>query len=288
MDTVLSILVFGLATSGIYALMSVGVALVYGVGRIINFAHGAFYTLGAYLTYLYATRLGLGWWISSFLSIVSVAIFAVLIDLLLIDPVRDDEIVVWILTFALAFATREALVLLLGARPYSIPAFAPGSISIMGQAIAAQRMLIVVVSALAICALWIFLYKSRIGKAIRAVALNRTGAHLVGIPVRMMYAMVMAISASLAAVAGIVISPISVMTPDMGLQPLLLAFTIVILGGIGSLRGSLIASLIVGYAGALVSFLWSPELVTLMALVIVFAVLIVRPTGLFGVAVERA
>ena len=78
------------------------------------------------------------------------------------------------------------------------------------------------------------------------------------------------------------------MTPDMGLEPLLMSFTIVILGGIGSLRGSLVAALIVGYVGALVSFLWNPELVTFIALALVFGVLIVRPTGLFGLAVERA
>jgi branched-chain amino acid transport system permease protein len=123
---------------------------------------------------------------------------------------------------------------------------------------------------------------------LRAVALNRTGAHLVGIPVRRAHSTVMAISAALAALAGIVISPINVVTPDMGLEPLLMAFTIVIFGGIGSLKGSLLAALIVGYAGALVSFLWAPELVTFMALVVVFSVILVRPTGLFGLAVERA
>ena len=144
------------------------------------------------------------------------------------------------------------------------------------------------VSGLAIGSLWIFLRSARLGKALRAVALNRTGAHLVGIPVRMAHATVMAISAGLAAVAGIIISPINVLTPDMGLEPLLMSFTIVILGGIGSLRGSLVAALLVGYAGALVSFLWSPQLVTFMALVMVFGVLIFRPSGLFGLAVERA
>jgi len=288
MDKLLTILVFGLATSGIYALMAVGVALIYGVGRVINFAHGAFYTLGAYLTYVYASRLGIGWWAGAALAILSVAAIAAVFDRLLVEPLREREIILWIMTFAFAFAVRELIVLVFGARPYSIPAFAPGSVSVLGQTIAAQRLLIVGTSGLAIGLLWAFLYRTKTGKALRAVALNRTGAHLVGIPVRSAHAAVMAISAGLAALAGIVISPINVVTPDMGLEPLLMAFTIVILGGIGSLRGSLVAALIVGYAGALVSFLWDPELVTFMALVVVFSVLIVRPTGLFGMAVERA
>ena len=288
MEKLLTILVFGLATSGIYALMAVGVALIYGVGRVINFAHGAFYTLGAYLTYVYASRLGLGWWAGAALAILSVSLLAAAFDRLLVAPLREREIILWIMTFAFAFAVRELIVIVFGARPYSIPAFAPGSVSVLGQTIAAQRLLIVGTSGLAIGLLWAFLYRTKTGKALRAVALNRTGAHLVGIPVRSAHATVMAISAGLAALAGIVISPINVVTPDMGLEPLLMAFTIVILGGIGSLRGSLVAALIVGYAGALVSFLWDPELVTFMALVMVFSVLIVRPTGLFGLAVERA
>ena len=288
MEKLLTILVFGLATSGIYALMAVGVALIYGVGRVINFAHGAFYTLGAYLTYVYASSLGLGWWAGAALAILSVSLLAAAFDRLLVAPLREREIILWIMTFAFAFAVRELIVIVFGARPYSIPAFAPGSVSVLGQTIAAQRLLIVGTSGLAIGLLWSFLYRTKTGKALRAVALNRTGAHLVGIPVRSAHATVMAISAGLAALAGIVISPINVVTPDMGLEPLLMAFTIVILGGIGSLRGSLVAALIVGYAGALVSFLWDPELVTFMALVMVFSVLIVRPTGLFGLAVERA
>lgn len=288
MEKLLTILVFGLATSGIYALMAVGVALIYGVGRVINFAHGAFYTLGAYFTYVYASRLGCGWWLGGALAIASVALIAAAFDRFLVEPLREHEIILWIMTFAFAFAVRELVVIIFGARPYSIPAFAPGSLSVLGQTIAAQRLLIVGTSGVAIGLLWAFLYRTRTGKALRAVALNVTGAHLVGIPVKAAHAAVMAISAGLAALAGIIISPISVVTPDMGLEPLLMSFTIVILGGIGSLRGSLVAALIVGYVGALVSFLWNPELVTFMALALVFGVLIVRPTGLFGLAVERA
>jgi branched-chain amino acid transport system permease protein len=288
MQTLFTILLFGLATSGIYALMAVGVALIYGVGRIINFAHGAFYTLGAYLTYVYAVRLGVGWWAGAALAILSVGAIAFAFDRLLIEPIREREIIVWIMTFAFAFAVRELIVLVFGARPYSIPAFVPGSVSVLGQIIATQRLLVVGASALALAFLWGFLYRTRTGKALRAVALNRTGAHLVGIPVQRAHGAVMAISAGLAALAGIVISPIAVVTPDMGLEPLLMAFTIVIFGGIGSLKGSLLAALIVGYAGALVSFLWAPELVTFMALVVVFSVILVRPMGLFGLSVERA
>lgn len=287
MGDVVPILVFGLATSGIYALMAVGVTLIYGVGRVVNFAHGAFFTLGAYGTYLYATYLGVGWWIGALLSILTVAAFAALFDKFFIEPIRDQEIHVWIMTFAFAFAIREGIVLVLGSRPFSIPAFAPGSVDILGQTIAAQRPLIVIVCFVSLALLWLFLYRTRLGSCLRAVAQNRTGAYVVGIPVPWTYHAAMAISAGLAALAGIIIAPIAVITPDMGLEALLLAFTIVILGGLGSLKGTLIAALIVGYASTIVSFVWDPSLVTFTALAVVFAVIIVRPTGLFGLAVER-
>ena len=238
-------------TSGIYALMAVGVALIYGVGRVINFAHGAFYMLGAYGTHVYATYLGVSWIFAAVLSVLSVAALTAVMDRVLIEPLRDNEVIVWILTFALAFGLREGVVLALGARPYSIPAMAPGSVKLLGTTIAAQRLLVVAVSVSCLLALWAFLYGTRWGRSLRAVAQNRDAAHLVGVPVRTAHAAVMAISAALAAIAGIIISPISVVTPDMGLEALLMAFTIVIFGGIGSLKGSLVASLIVGYVGTI-------------------------------------
>jgi branched-chain amino acid transport system permease protein len=284
---VIDIAVFGLVTSGIYALMSVGVALIYGVGRVINFAHGAFYMLGAYGTHVYATYAGVSWPVAAVLSVLSVAALTAVIDRVLIEPLRDNEVIVWILTFALAFGLREGVVLALGAQPYSIPAMARGSVQVLGTTIAAQRLLIVAVTLVCLVALWAFLYGTRWGKSLRAVAQNRDAAHLMGIPVRTAHAAVMAISAALAAIAGIIIAPISVVTPDMGLEALLMAFTIVIFGGIGSLKGSLVASLIVGYVGTIVSFMVSAQLVTISALVLVFGVLLVRPLGLFGTAVER-
>jgi branched-chain amino acid transport system permease protein len=287
MGQLLAILLFGLVISGIYALMAIGVALIYGVGRVINFAHGAFYTMGAYGAHLYMSHLGIGVWPAAALSVVSVALIAAVFDRLLIEPLRENEVIVWILTFAFAFVIREGIVLVLGARPYSIPSMAPGSVTVLGQSIAVQRLLIVAVTGVCLGLLWAFLFRTRWGKAMRAVAQNRTGAHVTGISVRTMNAAVMAISAGLAAIAGIIIAPISVITPDMGLEALLMAFTIVIFGGIGSLKGSLIAALFVGYAGTVVSFMLSPELVTFSALILVFAVLLFRPTGLFGTAVER-
>lgn len=287
MGQLVPIVLFGLSISGIYALMAIGVALIYGVGRVINFAHGAFYTLGAYATYLYATHLGVGWWLAALLAVVTVAAVAAVFDWFFIDPIRENEVIVWILTFAFAFVIREGIILTLGARPYSLPAMAPGSVTLLGQTIALQRLFVVLVTVVCLLALWAFLHHTRWGKAVRAVAQNTTGSHLVGISVRATQTGVMAISAGLAAVAGISIAPIAVITPDMGLEALLMAFTIVIFGGIGSLKGSLVAALIVGYAGTVVSFVWSSELVTISALVVVFAVLLFRPTGLFGGAVER-
>lgn len=287
MSLLINIILFGLATSGIYALMSVGVSLIFGVGKVINFAHGAFYTLGAYFAYYFSIYLGFGIWVGSLCAIVTMATFATLFDAYFISPKRQDHILIWIMTFAVAFLLREGIILVAGRQPYSINSHALGSTIIHGQAIETQRILVVFVSAIALLGLWLLLYKTQLGRGLRAVAQNEEAAKLVGLRVKWAYALVMAISSGLAALAGILIAPLTVITPDMGLEVLLMAFTIVILGGIGSLKGTLIASLVIGYSSTLVSFLISPRLVSLMSLVIIFAVLVWRPSGLFGTTVEE-
>lgn len=287
MNQFIQILVFGMATSGIYALMAVGVSLIFGVGRVINFAHGAFYAMGAYLAFFFAVYLGLGPWFGTILAVVATALFAAAFDRYFISPRRQDHILIWIMTFALAFAIREATILLAGTQPYSINTFVSGSMEILGQTIEAQRVLVVVVSSVTLIFLWLLLNNTQLGRGLRAVAQNEEAAALVGLRVKWIYALVMAMSAGFAALAGILIAPLSIITPDMGLEALLMAFTIVILGGIGSLKGTLLASLIVGYGSTIVSFLITPQLVTVLSLLVIFAVLVWRPSGLFGMAVEE-
>jgi branched-chain amino acid transport system permease protein len=286
METAIGILIYGLATSGIYALMAIGVTLIFGIGRVINFAHGAFYTLGAYFAYFFAAHLGWPMSVSVPLAMLGVALLAIAFDRVFIDPVRARLIIVWIMTFAAAFAVRESIILIVGAQPLSLRPMVSGGISILGQTVGVQRVLVAIVSGLSLLLLFAFLYATRFGKGLRAVALNTQGAHLVGIPVRHANAIVMGISAALAALAGIMISPISVISPDMGLDALMMAFTIVVIGGIGSLRGTLLAALLVGYASTAVAFLISPKLVSFAALAVVAIVLVVKPTGLFGLALE--
>lgn len=287
MNQIVQILVFGMATSGIYALMAVGVTLIFGVGRVINFAHGAFYAMGAYLAFFFSVYLGMGVWLGTALAILSTAIFAAAFDRYFISPRRQDHILIWMMTFALAFAIREMTIVLAGSQPYSIQSLVPGSIDILGQTIEAQRVLVVCVSVVALLLLWLLLHKTQLGRGLRAVAQHEEAAQLMGIRVKWAYAMVMGMSAGCAALAGILIAPLSIITPDMGLEALLMAFTIVILGGIGSLKGTLLASLIVGYGSTLVSFLITPQLVTVLSLIAIFAVLVWRPSGLFGTAVEE-
>lgn len=287
MDTVFAILIYGMGTAGIYALMAIGVTLIFGVGRVINFAHGAFYTLGAYFAYTYYETAGLPMALAIPFAIASVAILAILFDRYFIDPLRDNLIIVWMMTFALAFAVREAIILVFQAKPYAIPPLIADSVTILGQTIAVQRLLIVILSVVCIGGLWLFLSRTRVGKGLQAVAQHKASAQLVGIPIRRANAIVMGISAALAALAGIIITPISVATPDMGLDALLMAFTVVIFGGIGSVKGTIIASLVIGYASTIISFLISPQLVTIGALVVVFSVVLFRPNGLFGLALEE-
>lgn len=287
MELLLKILVFGAVNSGIFALMAVGVTLIYGIGRVINFAHGAFYMLGCYFTYLLMFRLGWSLLAAMMVAIVLVALVAVAVDRVLINPIREREIIVWILTLALGFFLRELVVVSLGTRPVSIPPMVEGSATPLGLAtISNQRIFVIIASAVAIALLWAMLFFTKVGKAMRAVSMNRDSASLMGINVNLMYALAMAVSGALAALAGIIIAPLSTLSPDMGFRPLLLAFTVVIFGGLGSVKGSLMAALIMGYVGTLTAFLIHPELILPLSLSVIFLTLIFRPSGLFGVSEE--
>lgn len=286
LETALKILVFGAVTSGIYALMALGITVVYGIGRVVNFAQGAFYMLGAYFTFISLQYLEIGLIPSALIGVIGVALLAMIIDRLLINPVRENEVVVWMLTLATALAIRQAIIITVGPRPYSLPHFLKGSTTLGSITLSSQRILIIIASAIVVALVWFILHHSNFGKALRAVAQNRDAAYLMGINVEKMYVASLGISGALAAIAGILISPLSNMLPDMGWTPLLYGITIVVIGGLGSVKGSLLAAILVGYASTVVSFLITPLLVTFIVLCIVFTLLVFRPEGLFGVEAE--
>ena len=283
------ILVTGLVNGGVYALLAIGFSLIFGVARIVNIAHTAFYMLAAYCFYTLLTKTGLGFVLSGVVAVAAVTLLSVVCYRLVIEPVREHEAAVLIATIALALIFQEVMLYTFGGHFLGIPSTLEGAVRFLGVTIPYQRLLILVVAAAMLIIVWFVLYRTRLGLAIRATANDLEVANLMGMNVHRVAMATVAISVALAAVAGVVVAPIFVVDPFMWLAPLVTMLAIVVLGGLGSLKGSLIGALIIGYVEAITVFAVpaGAYLKGAVALMIMVAVLLARPEGLFGVAFEE-
>ncbi len=284
-EELIRIIVFGAVVGGIWALVSSGFSLIFGVARILNFAHGALFILSAY-TAVYLMNIGFNELIAMIIGVILSSAIGVLIYKL-ISPIKNHEIMVVIVTLAIALLITQVLLILFGEHGYSLPPIVHGVQRISGVVITNIRILSLVVALIVLILLEYFINRTKIGKMITATSENIESAMLVGINIERIYVLTFLISSALAGISGILYAQIFAVTPDVSLKALIYAFAIVILGGLGSLRGSIIASFIVGYILVItINFLgarWS-EFVMLLTII---AILIVKPTGLFGVTHEK-
>ncbi len=283
----MEILVIGAVRGALYSLIAVGFVLVFSVGGILNLAHGTYYMLGAYFTYIFYALVfgqgGLGILIlSTILSVLAVSIIAVIVYYILLRPHIESLVYVMVMTLALALFVSEIMSLLFGVSGTSVPSIMDGSVSVGGIRVINQQLILIPIAALILLGLWVFLKRTKMGQGIDAVAQERTGAVLMGVSVETATLITSALSAGLAALAGALIAPVSSVVPEMWLFPLIKAFAIAILGGIGSLVGSVIASFVIGYAEVAGSFIVSEQLTEMVALVVIILVLLFKPSGIMG------
>jgi branched-chain amino acid transport system permease protein len=283
------IFVTGLVNGGVYALLAIGFSLIFGVARIVNIAHTAFYMLAAYCFYTLLVKVGMSFVPAALISVGGVTLLSVLCYRLIIEPVREHESAVLIATIALALIFQELMLYTFGGHFLGVPSTLEGSMRVLGVSVPYQRLLILVVAAAMLGGVWFLLYRTRLGLAIRSTANDIEVATLMGMNVHRIAMATVAISVALAAVAGVVVSPVFVVDPFMWLAPLVTMLAIVVLGGLGSIKGSLIGALIIGYVEAITVFTLpgGAYLKGAVALLIMVIVLLVRPEGLFGVAFEE-
>lgn len=280
-----AILLTGLVLASLYALMSTGLSMVWGTLRIFNFAHGALMTLGAYVAWWVSQNAGISVGVSVLVAIVVLIGIGLVLERLLIAPFAkraDAALVAIITTLAGSIFLQNATQLIWGPRIKQLPTLISGSVSIFGTSISMQEVFTIVMAPLLLVGLALFLKYTRVGLAIRAVEQNRYAAYLAGVNPALIYAIVFGLSAGMAAIAGIMLGSIRFITPTLGDAPLLKAFIVVILGGLGSLRGTIAGAYFVGMLEAasisILGLYWTP--VVLFAVMIV--VLVFRPNGLFG------
>jgi branched-chain amino acid transport system permease protein len=285
----LDIIISGLISGSVYALLAIGFSLIFGVARIVNIAHTAFYMVAAYCIYFGTHRLGFNTLGAMLAAVIVVTIFGLIAYKLFIDPIREHEAAVLIGTIALAVALQEIMLLIFTGDYLSVPSLIGGYFTLMGVKVAYQQMLTFGAAILILVGVWALLKKTRLGLAIRCTANDREVTNLMGINESRMAMITMGISVGLAAFTGAVIVPLATLNPLMWMHPLIMMMAVVVLGGLGSLKGSFVGAYILGFAEALVVFVapMGAFLKGSVALSIMILVLIIRPEGLFGVAFEE-
>jgi branched-chain amino acid transport system permease protein len=285
----MNILITGLITGSMLALLAIGFSLIFGVARIVNIAHTAFYMIAAYGIYYLAVKLGLSPVPAMLISVLAVTVLGLLAYRFLIDPIRDHEAAVLIATIALAMVLQEAMLLVFTGDYLTVSSLIQGYFIVGGVKVFYQQVLTFVVVLAILAALWFLLMKTRLGLAIRSTAEDREVANLMGMNESRLAMITMGISVALAGLTGAVIAPLTVLSPFMWMEPLIIMMAVVVLGGLGSIKGSFTAAYILGFTEALVVFL-IPKGAFLkgsVALSIMILVLLIRPEGLFGVSFEE-
>lgn len=276
-------LIFGTIQGSVYALLAIGFSLVYGVGGILNQAHGAFYVITMYLFYwFYINFAGFGLFVGAIVGIIVCTIVGGLIYLLLIKPLQDSHVGVVIVTFAFAFFIEQFVKVSVDSIYHDMPPLIPGFIEIFGVIVYYHYILVVIAALSVIILVILFINKSKIGKSIRAVAQDAEAASLMGINVDRILTYALMISAFLAAVAAVLNVPMDVVAPHIGWSVLLNSFAIVVLGGLGSLHGSVVGAFIIAYARSYTNYFISPVLGALIPIIVIVVMLVLRPRGIFG------
>ena len=277
-------LIFGAVQSAVYMLLAMGYSLVYGVGGILNLAHGAYYLLATYVFYWILPYFvgDFGFLLGMLITLAIVSAIGALSYILIIKPLQDHEISVLIGTFALAFFCEQLVAFLFDPRTKYIGTIWDNNINILGVEILLHRIILIFTALIAVGLITLFISKSKLGKSIRAVSQDREAASLMGINVNLVLMYTVTISAFLAGLAAVFFSPIDRVAPYMGWVVLTDSIAIVILGGMDNLPGSLVGAFILGYVRMFTNFFISETISTILPVIVIIIILIIRPRGLFG------
>jgi len=276
----------GMVMAAVLALTALGLSLVFGVMRIVNVAHGEFYMLGAVLAWFFASLVpahpALGFLIAIVLSPLIVGAVALLAERLVLKRLNYDPEATIVATIGLLYIIQQLALTFYG--PDARPVQPPISFRIVFPwfGYSGYKLVVVAASLALLAATWLVLTRTRIGLVMRATQYDAEMAQAFGILIERVYAAVFAIGAMIAAVAAVLIVPIQQAHYLMGLDPLLLSFIVVIIGGLGSIKGTLVAAAVIGMSDGIVSVFFSPTLAKILATLLVALVLVVRPSGLFG------
>lgn len=273
----------GLALGAIYVLLAVGLSLIFGMLTVVNFAHGAFFMLGAYAGVVVAGQTG-SFWAAVLVAPLAVAAFGMLCERWLIRPLYGRGIdYPLLLTFGLAYIMVEGVRIAFGKSglPFDTPELLQGATNLGFADFPTYRLFVIGVVALLLAGLWLLIERTSFGLIVRAGARDPLIVRVLGIDVSKVWLIVFGLGTGIAALAGVLAAPLQGVSPEMGTSVLTIAFVVTVVGGMGSLMGAVVAGLLVGVVESL-AVLFVPEAAKVSMFVIMAAVLLLRPQGLFG------
>lgn len=282
MQIAIQISIIALMSAFVYALIALGFTLVFGIMRVVNFAHGEFYMLGAYAVYVLYGLLGWPYAGALIAGALLVGAIGFVLERVLFRRFTGDEMGGMIMSLALAITLQAAISLVFTVDDLSVARPVEGALQIGTVFLALDQLAVVGVTVVALAAFYFLIEKTRVGITIRAVAQDSVVAQLQGVRAWRMTALTFALSCLLAGLAGALMAPVYTINPHMGELVLVKAFIIVVLGGLGSLPGAVIAALILSFTEAIAATFYNATVATMFSFLIVMAVLTVRPAGLMG------
>ena len=279
----MEIIVYGTINSIALALYALGFAMVYGVSRLPNFAHGALYVLSGFIVWTFLNTLGLNYLVSIVLAMLAAGVLGAMLYQFVLIRVRGMEISEIIASYAIGLAILEGL------RwggfkgvTYTLPAFIGGSTMIAGIPVDYHRLCVVGIGALAVVGLWLFTRYTRVGLALRGMAQDERAAMMLGIDSDLMAVVAMGLGAMLAALAAVLLLPLGNIVVESGYNVLILAIAVCIVGGLGSWMGAVLAAFLIGFAQILTVVYLGTHFQMVVALLAIILTLILKPSGIFG------
>ena len=282
----LSYLISGVSLGSVYAIIALGYTMVYGIAKMLNFAHGDVIMVGGYISLLAMSSMGLPWWVGVLLAMVVCTVLGVIIEGLAYKPLRAaPSLAVLITAIGVSYFLQNAAQLIWGASPMSYTPIVSGSLQLFGEqlSISYVSLLTIVVCAVIMVGLTLFTSKSKMGKAMRACSEDKGAAQLMGINVNRTISLTFAIGSALAAIAGVLLCSFNTsLMPTTGSMPGIKAFTAAVFGGIGSIPGAFLGGILLGIIEALAKAYISTQLANSIVFAVLIIMLLVRPAGLLG------
>lgn len=279
----------GLVLGSIYALSALGFTLIFGAARVVNFAYGEMLMMGAFFSFAIMTYLSVPFFLALPFAMVGIALLSVAMFYAVLRPLMRGsytslqvELQIILVTLGMLYVLRETAIIIWGTAPRQMSSGISGIVMVGDVVMTNHRLVVIGITMLLVVGLYLLLYRTKVGKALRAIAQNRQGAEAIGLNVDRVVTFAFAISGAMACAAGSLLGTLYAVEPAMGAAPLIKAFIIVIFGGLGSVPGALVGGLAIGLienlAGAYISFAYKD----VFAFILLIVILLLRPSGLFG------